>query len=144
LRFLTSEVLLRLSALLGMTTARTSFDTIEVQGRLLQIVVSCTFAELFFASMPLIWKLDRSLLRNALRLVLVACTLFALNVLRLELGQIAYSHGVPWMLAHDIPLGFVYFAVWAVIWRARNWCAWRVSLSTTYRSPFIQATRPLR
>ena len=125
LRFLTSETVLRLSASLGMTVARTAFDTIEIQGQLFQFALSCTFAELFVASAAFLWKLDRSLLRNLWRLAYVAGVLLALNVLRLELGQIAYSHGVPWILAHDIPLGVTYFAVWVVVWRTRNWRAWQ-------------------
>jgi hypothetical protein len=125
LRFLTSEVILRLSALLGMATARISFDTIELQDQWLQILVSCTFVEIFVGSVPLIWRLDLSLLRNLSRLVAFAGALFALNILRLEPGQIAYSYGAPWILAHDIPLGFACFAIWVFIWRTRNWRAWQ-------------------
>jgi hypothetical protein len=125
LRFFTSETILRLSALLGMTTARASFDTIEIQGQLLQFLVSCTFVELFLASLPLIWRLDRSPLINLSRMVPVACALFGFNIFRLELGQIAYSYGVLWILAHDIPLGFAYFAVWATVWQTRSWRAWQ-------------------
>lgn len=125
LRFLTSEVILRLSALLGMATARISFDTIELQSQWLQILVSCTFIEMFVGSVPLIWRLDLSPLRNVTRLVPFAGALFALNILRLEPGQIAYSDGAPWILAHDIPLGIAYFAVWVFIWRTRNWRAWQ-------------------
>ena len=125
LRFLTSESVLRLSALLGMKTARISFDTIELQGQLFQYVVSCTFAEVFVGGLPAIWRLDSSLLKNLLLLVPVEAALFAFNVARLELGQIAYSHGVPWILAHDIALGLAYFAVIWVIWRKRSWRAWQ-------------------
>ena len=124
LRYLTSEAMLRLSALLRMPTARDSFDTIVIQGHFVQFVASCTLAEMYLGSLPLIWDLKQSTPKNLLRLLAVAVALFGLNIVRLELGQIAYTHGVPWISAHDIPLGFAYFAVWVVVWRTRNWQAW--------------------
>jgi hypothetical protein len=125
LRHLTSEVILRLSAMLGMTTERISFDTVEIHGQLLQVLVSCTFVELFFGSLPLLWKLDSPIPRNFIRFVAAAGALFCFNVLRLEAAEIAYGRGLPWLFAHDIPLGFEYFAVWAFVWRTRSWRAWR-------------------
>ncbi len=125
LRLLTAETLIRLSVFLGMPAARISFDTIEVQGRLIQFVASCTFAEIFVGCVPLIWRFDFSVLRNLSPLPAVAVALFVLNVVRLELGLMANAHGVPWVLSHDVPLGFVCFTVWVLVWRTRNWRAWK-------------------
>jgi hypothetical protein len=125
LRFLTSEAILRLSAVVGMTTARISFDAIELQGQFFRFTVSCTFADVFMGTLPLIWRLDRSIIRNLLRVAVVAVVLFVFNVTRLEVGQIAYSRGVLWLLAHEIPSGFAYFGVWIAIWRSRSWPAWQ-------------------
>jgi hypothetical protein len=125
LRFLTSEAILRSSAFLGMTTARVSFDTVAIQGELFQYFVSCTFADLFLGVLPFIWRGNFSPLRNLLRLALSAAAIFAFNLLRLELGQIAFRYGVPWILAHEIPSGFALFAVVFVIWQTRDWPAWR-------------------
>lgn len=125
LRFLTSESMLRLSALLGMTTSRIAFDTIQVQGHFIQFVASCTFAEMFLGSVPLIWRLNGSLLKNLILAIQAAGALFCLNILRLELGQVAYHQGISWTLAHDIPLGFVYFTVWFNVFRMRSWLAWK-------------------
>jgi exosortase/archaeosortase len=137
LRFFTSEVTLRLSAMLGMTTARAAFDTIEIQGNLIQFVVCCTFVELFFGSLPLIWRGKDSIVGNLSRVVIFAGAIFGLNIVRLVLLQIAYGHGVPWTLAHDIPVGVAYFAVWVFIWRTRDWPAWQ------YRSRTFHALTPL-
>ncbi len=140
LRFLTSEAVIRLSALIGMTTARISFDTIELQGEFFQYFVSCTFAEVFAGCLPAIWRKELPLLRNLSRVVLAEGALFGFNILRLEAGQILYSHGVPWLLAHDILLGFAYFAVVVTIWRNKDWAAWQYhALSARIGSPPSQA-----
>lgn len=122
LRFLTSEFVLRVSVYLGMPTTRVTFDTIQIQGERFQFLISCTFADVFIGCIPLVWRLDRSLIRNLARLVLAATALFAFNAVRLETGQVLYSHDVPWMVADGILGGFAYLAVWLVIWHTRSWC----------------------
>jgi exosortase/archaeosortase len=128
LRFLTAQAVLPLSALLGMTTARISFDTIAILGQWVQILVSCTLVEAFAGSVPLLWKLESTPLRNLIRLLPFASAIFGMNILRLECGLIASSHGVPWIFAHDIPLGFAYFMIWVYVWQARSWRAWQSRL----------------
>jgi hypothetical protein len=124
-RYLTSEFVLRLSAMTGTIATRISFDTIDVHGQLLQIVISCTLVEMIFGSLPLLWRFDQSILRNLIRFGFVAVALFGLNIVRLEVAEIAVGHGLPWLIAHDIPLGCVYFAVWVFVWRHRSWRAWQ-------------------
>jgi hypothetical protein len=121
LRFFTSEVILSLSALLGMATARISFDTILVQGTYFHFVVSCTFVDVFAGCIALLWNLKKSALRNLGWLLALAPTLFAFNVARLEIAQILYARGVSWTLADEVLGGCAYFAVWLVIWRLRSW-----------------------
>lgn len=121
LRFLTSEAVLRLSALLGMETARLSFDTIRVQQTQVRFDVGCTFIDVFLGSLPLLWELRRSVLRNFSRLVVVGTILFAFNVLRLEIAQVLYAHGVSWKVADGVVGGISYFLVWVAIWRLRTW-----------------------
>jgi hypothetical protein len=135
MRFLTSEAILRLSAWLGMATVRNSFDTIQIQGELFQFGVSCTSVDVVLGTLPLIWRLDLSILRNLLRSAAVALALFGLNVIRLELGQFAHGHGVPWILAHEIPSGFALFAVWVAIWQSRDWQAWQYCAPWMAREP---------
>lgn len=121
LRFVTSEAILRLSALLGMATARTSFDTIRVQHAAFSFVVACTFVDVFMGSVPLIWDIHRSFLGNSSRLIAAAAILFIFNVVRLEIGQILYAHRMSWTFADQVLGGISYFLVWLVIWRLRNW-----------------------
>jgi protein-disulfide isomerase len=121
LRFVTSEAVLCLSALLGMETARLSFDTIRVQETQVRFDVGCTFVDVFLGSLPLLWELRRSVLRNFSRLVVVGTILFAFNVLRLEIAQVLYAHGVSWEVADGFVGGISYFLVWVVIWQLRTW-----------------------
>lgn len=123
LRFFTSEAVLRMSACLGMPTARVSFDTIRVGHGFFRFVVPCTFADVFMGSIPLLWNLRRSLLKNLLRMMGMAVLLFVFNLLRLEIGHVLYFWSVPWVVADSILGGVAYFAVWLVIWRMRGWGA---------------------
>jgi exosortase/archaeosortase len=129
LRFVTSEVVLRLSATLGMDTARLSFDTIRVQETPFRFVVSCTFIDVFLGSLPLLWDLRRSLLRNCARLVVAGTILFAFNIIRLEIAQVLYARGASWEVADGVLGGIAYFLVWVVIWQLRTWDFWGPFLS---------------
>jgi hypothetical protein len=124
LRFLTSECVMRVSASLGMSASRISFDTILVGGHATQFVIACTFADVFMGSVPLLWNLKHSALRNTLRLLASAMLLFGFNVGRLELAQILYCRGVTWTVADEVLGGVAYFAVWLAIWRLRSWKPW--------------------
>jgi exosortase/archaeosortase len=121
LRFVTSVAVLRISASLGMATARVSFDTIRIQGQLFRVGIACTFVDVFMGSIPLLWEVRKSLLRNASRLLAVAVIFFGLNLVRLEIAQVLYFRGAPWMLADEVLGGFAYFAVWFFLWRQRTW-----------------------
>lgn len=121
LRFLTSEAILRASASVGMAATRVSFDTIALQGELFQFAVSCTFVDVFAGSIPLLWDRRQSLRRNLAYVAIAALALPAFNVIRLEIGQLLYWRGIPWVWAHQFLGGWAYFAVWLVIWRRRGW-----------------------
>jgi hypothetical protein len=124
LRFLTSECVLRLSASLGMAGSRLSFDTILVGGQAFQFVIACTFVDVFMGSIPLLWDLRKSVLKNILWLVATATVLFGFNVLRLEVAQVLYYRGVSWTVADEVLGGVAYFAVWLAIWHLRSWKVW--------------------
>jgi hypothetical protein len=121
LRFVTSEATLRMSALLGMTTARVSFDTIRVQGEFFRFVVACTFVDVFLGSIPLMWDTKKSLRRNLSWIAGAAMVLFLFNVVRLEIAQVLYAHATPWAIADEVLGGIAYFLVWLAIWRLRSW-----------------------
>ena len=112
LRFVTSAAVLRVSASLGMATARVSFDSIRIQGQLFRVVIACTFVDVFMGSIPLLWDVRKSLSGNGARLLEVAVIFFALNLIRLEIAQALYFGGVSWTLADEVLGGFAYFAVW--------------------------------
>ena len=124
LRLLTSECVLRISASLGMTTSRLSFDTILVGGQAIQYVTACTFVDVFMGAIPLVWNLKNSLLKNILLLLATAALLFGFNVVRLEFAQVLYYRSVAWTVADDVLGGVAYFAVWLSIWRLRSWKLW--------------------
>jgi exosortase/archaeosortase len=108
-----------------MRAERATFDTIEVQGHLIQFVVACTLIELMLGIQPLLWRRDRSLLRNFIRIALSIGALFGCNIVRIEVAQILFSLGIPWMLSHDIPLGAIYFGIWVIVWQTREWQAFQ-------------------
>ena len=47
--------------------------------------------------------------------------LFGLNIVRLELGFIAMTKGVPWWLAHEVVAGATYFFLYLYIVKQRAW-----------------------
>jgi hypothetical protein len=124
LLLLTSECVLRISASLGMTTSRLSFDTILVGGQATQYVIACTFVDVFMGAIPLLWNLKNSLLQNVSLLIATAGALFAFNAVRLELVQVLCYQGVPWAVADEVLGGVAYFVVWLAIWRLRSWEPW--------------------
>jgi len=122
-RFVTSESVLTLSTLLGMSASRITFDTIRVHGETYQFVTACTFVDVFMGSVPLIWRIGDSILKNMARVIMAAPLLFAFNLARLEMGQVLYSTGaLSYIWADDVVGGFAYFAVFYALWSQRRWC----------------------
>lgn len=115
LRYVTSETVLRLSEYAGLSAERLSTDTIRVQGNLFQFVISCTFVDVIMGMIPLVWALNKSVARNLLTVIPMAVGLFSFNVVRLQIGQLLYARGVPWLLADEVLGGIAYFAVWIFI-----------------------------
>ncbi len=124
LRFVTSEGVLHLSSLLGLSRVRISLDTISGQGTLFHFVVACTFIDVFMGSIPLLWDRRLGLLGNMRRLSTAAVVLFCFNLVRLEISQMIFALGVPWTFADGILGAAAYFAVWLAIWRTRRWDMW--------------------
>ncbi len=121
LRDLTTVTLVQISALLGVSMQRLAPDMIRVAGISAQFVVSCTMIDAFFGAIPLLWRTTVSWSQNLLRLGVVFGAAFALNIVRLELGFIALTRGVPWWLAHEVVSGVTYFCLYLYITRERAW-----------------------
>jgi uncharacterized membrane-anchored protein len=75
----------------------------------------------FFGAIPLLWRTNASLAQNFMRMTAVLAGVFVLNIVRLELGFIAMTSGVPWWLAHEVVAGVAYFCLYVFIMRERAW-----------------------
>jgi len=116
LRYLTSEANLRLDLLAGIHLQRLSADLVMWKGALYKYENACTFVDVFFGTIPLVWDWRRSIARNLGLLGVVAVAYFAFNVFRLTVSDILFAIGLPWDLAHNVISGISYFAVWVWIW----------------------------
>jgi hypothetical protein len=117
LRFLTSEANLRLDLLAGIHLQRVSADAVLWKGVLYRYENPCTFVDVWFGSIPLLWNLRRSLTRNLAFMAAVAAAMFCFNVFRLSVSDVLFAAGLPWNIAHNVISGISYFVVWVWIWR---------------------------
>lgn len=116
LRFLTSEANLRLDLLAGIHLQRISSDTVSWRGVLYQYQNPCTFVDVWFGSIPLLWNLRRSLAGNIVFMAVVAGAMFCFNVFRLSVSDLLFANGLAWNLAHNVISGISNFVVWVWIW----------------------------
>jgi hypothetical protein len=121
LRVLTTVTLVQISAMLGVPMQRMGADVIRVAGISAQFVVACTMIDAFFGAIPLLWRTAVSWSQNLLRLSMVLVAVFGLNIVRLELGFIFMTKGVPWWLAHEVVAGVAYFCLYLYIIKERAW-----------------------
>jgi hypothetical protein len=119
LRYLSSEANLRLDLLAGLHLQRLSIDTVQWRGSVYQYENACTFIDVWFGSIPLLWNLGRPVAANLRFFAGLALALFAFNIFRLSFSDLLFSAGLPWDLAHNAVSGIAYFAVWVWIWRHR-------------------------
>jgi hypothetical protein len=146
LRVLTTVTLVQISSMLGVPMHRTGADVISVAGISAQFVVACTMIDAFFGAIPLLWRTTVSWSQNLLRLSVVLVAVFGLNIVRLELGFISMTKGVPWWLAHEVVAGVAYFCLYVFIIKERAWDqtqhepAWRRSVNNpVLRQTSLQA-----
>jgi hypothetical protein len=121
LRYLTSESQMRLDALLGMPHQRVAQDTLLWKGTLYQYVNACTFVDVWFGAIPLMWNTRRTVWANIGRAIVLALVLFVFNVSRLTFSNVLFNAGINWDLAHNVVGGFCYFAVWVWLWNHAGW-----------------------
>lgn len=119
LRYLTSEANLRLDLLAGLHLQRLSLDTVQWRGSVYHYENACTFVDVWFGAIPLLWNLQRRVAANLGFFAQFAIALFVFNVFRLSLSDVLFSAGLNWDLAHNVVSGIAYFAVWVWIWRHR-------------------------
>jgi hypothetical protein len=117
LRFLTSEANLTFDLLAGIHLQRISADTVMWKGVLYRYENSCTFVDVWFGSISLLWNVRRNLVWNVGFMAVVAAAMFCFNVFRLSVSDVLFAAGLPWDLAHNVISGISYFLVWVWIWK---------------------------
>ena len=106
-----------LSHAMGMEVTRLSADTFSLPGWPMRIATSCTMIDVYLAALPLLWSARRGWLGNLRLFVTFFAGLMAFNVVRLVAGFWLFTHGLSWLLAHEVFAGFVLFAVFEWICR---------------------------
>ena len=117
-RAVVTAALLALLHRAGAPAVPLAVDTFRFHGSLFQVAVSCTALDVFFGSIPLLWERRGSLVRNLRFFAVYFAGLSAINLARLALGFLLYRAGLSWFLAHELPSGLFYFAVF--VWIARR------------------------
>jgi len=123
LRRCTTTLIVYLSNYLELSVLRVTPDSIELNSTLVQFVVSCTLIDAFCGAIPLLWNLSVSILFNLFRLAIIFVALFVLNIARLEAGFVAFAHGVPWVLAHEVVSGLTYFTLLVFVFTRHSWAS---------------------
>ena len=121
LRALTLRLNLGMDALFGVHWHRVSQDMVEWNGQIFQYPNACTFVDVWFGALPLLWGVHAGLRKNLRNLAAFSGLLLGFNVTRLSVSDILFAHGLTWWLAHDILSAVAYFLVWCWIlrWRAK-------------------------
>lgn len=122
LGFLTSEVVLRWVHLLGFDGERISPIVIAWRGEQFAFGIACTYADVWFGAIPLLWRRDLGVGRNLGAQVLFAAGLLGFNLIRQAATALVFAAGVPWSVTDAVSGGLGYFAVWAflVAWLERS------------------------
>lgn len=115
LEWLTAESLIRIATVCGVGAKRLAWDVIEWQGTPIQFTTACTFVDVFFGAVAIVWSSRCRFIKNIGHVAALAVGLFCFNLLRLTVGFLLYTRGIPWVIAHDVLAGFSYFAVWVVV-----------------------------
>jgi hypothetical protein len=119
LRYLTSELNLRLDVLAGVHLQRLSHDTVMWGGKTYHYVNACTFADVLCGALPLLWNLRKTIAQNLMRFAIFCVVLIAFNVFRLSVSDVLFAQGLSWDLAHNVISGISYFLVWTYLWKKR-------------------------
>lgn len=116
LRSWTLEANAALDRLAGVNLLRISKDMVVWHGIPFRYENACTFVDVWFGSLPLLWTTRRGFWYNLLFVSLYTPVLFAFNIFRLSLSDVLFAHGFSWNLAHNVLSGVAYFLVWIWLW----------------------------
>ena len=118
LRALTQSANLGVDSWFGVYMQALSPTTITYRGLLYQYQISCTFVDVWFGLVPILWLKRQSIPWNVCWLMVWALSLLVVNISRLSLSDVLFAYGVPWWVAHSIMSGLCYYLVWCVARRA--------------------------
>lgn len=121
LKALTATLNLRLDHLAGVPLQRLSIDTVQLGHKYFQYVIACTFADVWCASLALVWRTRQTVAQNLGFIAAFTAGLFVLNIVRLSAADVVFAAGMNWSLAEGLTGGLAYFAVWLAILRRHAW-----------------------
>lgn len=123
--------------------SRTGLDLIALNGTSVQFVVACTLIDAFCGAIPLLWNFSVSVNANLFRLLTIFVVIFPINIVRLEIGFVAFAHGVPWWLAHESVSGLTYFSLLVFVITQHAWTIGPESIaSSAVRNSTVGAPVP--
>ncbi len=112
LRYVTSEAALLTAKLFGLAAYRTGYNSIVVGSDHIHFTISCTFVDLYFGSLPLLWRTSFRPFEYFRLIMVFAAVLFGLNQVRIAITYLAFRCGMGWLMADILFGGLLYFAVW--------------------------------
>lgn len=88
---------------------------LTVDSKLFMFQPYCTYVDLFLVLLPFSWRYGKRLKTNILRLMVLACSIWVVNLVRVSLALSFYARGTSWAIAHTIPYGLFYFMAIAIL-----------------------------
>jgi hypothetical protein len=119
LRALTLRLNLGVDSFFGVHWERISQDVVQWKGQVFHYENACTFVDVWFGALPLLWRVREGVVQNFGLLAMFSAGLLGFNIVRLSASDILFAHGLPWWLAHSVLSAFAYFLVWCWIVRQR-------------------------
>lgn len=116
----TASAVVAVSKAIGMPIHRVGETQFYLGQEAFYVAIGCTMFDVFLASVPLLWTRGCTLVYHFALIFAAFWGIFALNILRLELGFWLYLHGWSWQLSHEIMAAFFYYAIF-------EWHCWRLT-----------------
>ena len=95
-----------------------------VNGSIFTFASECTYLDLLITTLPLTWRVSRSISHNLVSIIVFIVLVFILNTCRIALYCHWYVQGVSATVAHDVPDYTLYSMIlWPVVllWFPYSW-----------------------
>jgi exosortase/archaeosortase family protein len=106
------------SSCFGLETAAVSEYSFAWNDNSYAFYISCTMIDVFFASIPLLWKTGTPVWKNILLITALFSGTYVVNIVRIVSGFILLDVGMPWLFAHKVMGGIAYFIV--LVWLVKH------------------------